>query len=77
MPRMPHHPTTAAARFDRPTVSRGPVAPSGPGRQRQRLKAAAPDTQAMRARIVATHTAAATPAYSTQRARVDAGRGFP
>ena len=59
---MPHHPTTAAARALSPTASRGPGVPSARGRQRHRLNAAAPVTQAMRARMTATHTAAATSA---------------
>ena len=38
---MPHHPTTAAARGESATASRGPGSPSSRGRQRQRLTAAA------------------------------------
>ena len=64
IPRMPHQPTTAAARVESATAF-AVRAPSGAGRQRQRLNAAAPDTHAIRARMVAAHTAAAMPAYST------------
>src|SRR5687767_15610152 len=62
---MPHQATTAAARALRPTASRGPGVPSGRGRQRHRLKAAAPVTHAILATITAPQTAAATRAYST------------
>ena len=44
------------------TASLRPGVPSARGRQRQRLNAAAPVTHAMRARMTATHTAAATAA---------------
>ncbi len=62
VPRMPHHPTTAAPRAVSATASCGPGVPSARGRQRQRLNAAAPVTHAMRARMTAAHTAAATAA---------------
>ena len=76
VPRMPHHATTAAAFLDRPTASWRAAVPSGAGRHHQRLTAAAPDTQANRARIVAAHTAAAMPAYSVS-VSSRSGRGSP
>src|SRR5207302_9695355 len=63
LPRMPHQATKAPARGDNAMASVGPGVPSARGRQRQRLSAAPPETQAMRARIVAAQTANATHAY--------------
>ena len=55
MPRMPHHPTSAAARDESATAPGAHCV----ARHRHRLTAATNDTQAMRARIAAPQTAAA------------------